>query len=60
MFQMADIKGMFSSGTTAWPELTWVVTDSLTLSTEGMEESGRFSAPDPADVAFLQYTSGMM
>lgn len=57
---MADIKGMFSSGTTAWPELTWVVTDSLTLPTEGVEESGKFSLPDPADVAFLQYTSGMM
>ena len=57
---MADIKGMFSSGTTAWPELTWVVTDSLSLPTEGVEESGKFSLPDPADVAFLQYTSGMM
>lgn len=56
---MSDIKGIFSSGGTAWPELNWVVTDSLTAATEADEDSGRFDAPDPADVAFLQYTSGM-
>lgn len=50
--QMSDIKSMFAGGAT-WPEMQWVVTDSL--STEVTE---RFSAPEPADVAFLQYTSG--
>lgn len=61
MSQMSDIKGMFSfsSGATAWPELNWVVTDSLAATTEADEDSGRFAAPGPADVAFLQYTSGM-
>lgn len=57
--QMSDIKGMFSSGGTAWPDLNWVVTDSLTVPTEADEDSWTFPVPDPADVAFLQYTSGM-
>lgn len=56
---MSDIKGMFSSGGTAWPELNWVVTDSLAVPTEADEDSERFPVPEPADVAFLQYTSGM-
>lgn len=59
--QMSDIKGMFSfsSGATAWPELNWVVTDSLAAATEADDDSGRFAPPGPADVAFLQFTSGM-
>eukprot|EP00903_Cladosiphon_okamuranus_P012305 g11537.t1 len=56
--KMSDIKGMFSSGSTSWPELSWVVTDSLAAATEADDDSGRFAAPGPADVAFLQYTSG--
>lgn len=56
--QMSDIKGMFSSDATSWPELMWVVTDSLASATEADEDSGRFAVPGPADVAFLQYTSG--
>eukprot|EP00752_Nemacystus_decipiens_P001493 g1467.t1 len=58
--KMSDIKGMFSfsSEASSWPELNWVVTDSLAAATEADEDSGRFAAPDPADVAFLQYTSG--
>lgn len=56
---MSDIKGVFSSGGAAWPELNWVVTDSLAMPTEADEDSGRFPVPDAADVAFLQYTSGM-
>lgn len=58
---MSDIKGMFSfsSGATAWPELNWVVTDSLAAATEADDDSGRFAPPGPADVAFLQFTSGM-
>ncbi|CAM9492519.1 unnamed protein product [Scytosiphon promiscuus] len=56
--KMSDIKGIFSSGGTPWPDLKWVVTDSLASATEADEDSGRFNAPDPADVAFLQYTSG--
>ena len=58
--QMSDIKEMFSfsSGEASWPELSWVVTDSLVAATEA-DEDRRFVAPGPADVAFLQYTSGM-
>lgn len=59
MSQMSDIKGMFSSDATSWPELNWVVTDSLASATEADEDSGRFASPCPGDVAFLQYTSGM-
>lgn len=56
--QMSDIKAIFSSGATSWPELTWVVTDSLASATEADEDNRRFPAPGPSDVAFLQYTSG--
>ncbi|CAN0147710.1 unnamed protein product, partial [Laminaria digitata] len=52
---MSDIKGMFAGGA-AWPELNWVVTDSLPLPKEG--GSWEFQAPEASDVAFLQYTSG--
>lgn len=52
---MSDIKGMFT-GAAAWPELNWVVTDALPLPKEG--DSWEFDAPEAADVAFLQYTSG--
>ncbi|CAB1114142.1 unnamed protein product [Ectocarpus sp. CCAP 1310/34] len=55
--KMADIKGMFSGGA-SWPELNWVVTDSLASVTAADEDTGRFSVPDPTDVAFIQYTSG--
>lgn len=55
--QMSDIKGMFSGGT-AWPELQWVVTDSLPVNGGASEVDGGFPVPDSADVAFLQYTSG--
>lgn len=53
--QMSDIKSMFAGGA-AWPELQWVVTDSLLVPESDSTES--FSVPDPADIAFLQYTSG--
>lgn len=55
--QMADIKSMFSGGT-EWPELQWVVTDYLPANGGASELDGGFPVPDPADVAFLQYTSG--
>lgn len=54
---MADIKSMFLGGA-SWPELNWVVTDSLASATAADEDTGRFSIPDPTDVAFIQYTSG--
>lgn len=49
---------MFSGGA-AWPELKWVVTDSLPAPTDDASQTtGRFPMPDATDVAFLQYTSG--
>lgn len=52
---MADIKNIFSGGS-SWPELDWVVTDSLPVSADASQ--AQFPAPEPSDVAFLQYTSG--
>lgn len=51
---MSDIKAIFSGGAT-WPELKWVVTDSLPATEP---PASGFPVPDLADVAFLQYTSG--
>ena len=56
---MSDIKGMFTGGA-AWPELNWVVTDSLPLPSPKEGDSYEFNAPEADDVAFLQYTSGKM
>eukprot|EP00904_Undaria_pinnatifida_P011866 jgi/Undpi1/780/HiC_scaffold_10.g04244.m1 len=55
--KMSDIKGMFTGGA-AWPELNWVVTDSLPLPSPKEGDSYEFNAPEADDVAFLQYTSG--
>merc|ERR1719498_2018279 len=50
---MADIKRSFTSDSTRWPELKWIVTDKVPSC-----PPLHYDPPAPNSVAFLQYTSG--
>ncbi|CAM9376659.1 unnamed protein product, partial [Choristocarpus tenellus] len=52
--KIADIKSAFAGGS-GWPQLKWIVTDTLFT---GPAPKNAFQDPLPSDVAFLQYTSG--
>jgi len=51
--KMADIKRSFSSDSTSWPDLKWVITDKPPKC-----NAIQYQRPAPNSVAFLQYTSG--
>jgi acyl-CoA synthetase (AMP-forming)/AMP-acid ligase II len=51
--KMADIKRSFTSDSTRWPELKWIVTDKVPSC-----PPLHYDPPAPNSVAFLQYTSG--
>ena len=59
--KVSGLKAMLSRSSTKWPELRWVVTDTMKLSNGGGGGAVGPSLPDAPDadgVAFLQYTSG--
>ena len=60
--KVSGLKAMLSRSATKWPELRWVVTDTMKLPSggggAGAVGPALPDAPDPSTPAFLQYTSG--
>jgi acyl-CoA synthetase (AMP-forming)/AMP-acid ligase II/acyl carrier protein len=54
--KLASIQSLF---TISWPQLKWIVTDSIIQQYKHNNENiNLFKAPEHHDIAFLQYTSG--
>jgi acyl-CoA synthetase (AMP-forming)/AMP-acid ligase II/acyl carrier protein len=56
--KMADIKRVFSSDASQWPELTWFISDKIDLKSAAVKTPMDLPEPDVGNIAFLQYTSG--
>uniref|UniRef100_A0A7S1C448 Carrier domain-containing protein n=1 Tax=Bicosoecida sp. CB-2014 TaxID=1486930 RepID=A0A7S1C448_9STRA len=52
------IKDVFSKEKAKWPDVKWVVTDGLVDKEAPPRAADEVDGAEPADVAFLQYTSG--
>jgi hypothetical protein len=52
--KVSDIKKVFSSSTQPWPQVTWLVIDSVLSSAKANLATDGLPLPQPTDVAFLQ------
>jgi acyl-CoA synthetase (AMP-forming)/AMP-acid ligase II len=53
-----SLKGRFKSSSAAWPEITWIVTDSTSAPNSTSSSKTTTTSSASSDLAFLQYTSG--